>query len=203
MITKVQIFIRTLEVPHREWPLLELERHETVEILIDLILGELMVWHIPFFQDVRDLTDLHMELSPHLRVILDECTLDSLLRDNDISLNFRIRPTLEVPEIGLHEISHILSSLMMVELLAEDVLFLERITLAQSLDNIVQYIGKFHVLLCIRTVLLHRILYTYDDGTVTLIREENGIQQVPVVILDVLQLSKQPVERFLLPNHIS
>ena len=143
-----------------------------------------------------------MELCPHLRVILDEGTLDSLLRDDDVSLNLCIGPALEVSEIGLHEIGHILSNLMMVELLAEDVLFLERIALAQGLHDIVQYIGKLHVLLSIRTVLLHRILYTDDDGTVTLVREQDGVQQVSVVIPDVLQLGKQPVERFLLSYHV-
>ena len=157
-----------------------------------------MIFDIPLFQDVHNLADLHMELSPHLRVILDEGALDSLLRDNDIGLNLSVRTALEVSEIGLHQIGHILCQFMVIELLAENVLFLERIPFAQCLDDIVQHVRKHHVLLRVGTVLLDGVLYPDDDRAVTLFREENRVQQVSIFILDVLQLSKQTVQRFFL-----
>ena len=157
-----------------------------------------MMPDIPFLQDIYDLADLHMELCPHFRVILDESTLYSLLRYNNIGLYLCVWTALEVPEIGLHQIGHVLSQLMMVELLAEDVLLLERIALAQSLDDIVQHVRKDHVLLRVGTVLLDGVLYPDDDRAVTLFREENRVQQVSIFILDVLQLSKQTVQRFFL-----
>ena len=77
-----------------------------------------------------------------------------------------------------------------------------RVALAQGLDDIVQHIREGHVLLGIGTILLDGVLNLYDDRTVTLFREENRVQQVSIVILDVLQLSKQTVQRFFLSNHI-
>ena len=198
MVTEIQVFVRALEVPHGERSFPELEGHETVKVLIHLIPAQFMIPHIPFLQDVHDLTDLHMELSPHLRVIFDEGTLGCLLRNNNIGLYLCVRTALEVSEIGLHQIGHVFRQLMVIELLAEDILLLERIALAQSLDDIVQHIRKVHVLFRIGTVLLDGVLYLDDNRTVTLFREKHRVQQVPIVILDVLQLSKQTVQRFFL-----
>ena len=198
MVTEVQVLVRALEVPHGESTLPELESHETVQVFVNLVPAELMMPDPSLLQDVHDLADLHMEISPHLRVILDKRALDSLLCDNDISLDLCVRTAFEVSEIGLHHIRHVLSHLMVIGLLAEDILFLKRITLAQCLDDIVQHIRKHHVLLSIGTVLLHRVLDLNDDRAVTLLREKHRVQQVPVVILDVLQLSKQTVQRFFL-----
>ena len=90
----------------------------------------------------------------------------------------------------------------MVALLAEDVLLLERIALAQGLDDIAQHITELHIQLGIGAETRHRILDFYDDGTVALLRPEYGVHKLPALVLDVLKLGKQLVKWSFLRSHV-
>ena len=185
-VTKIEVFIRTLEVLHRERPFLEVEGHEAVEVFVHLLAVELMVPDTSLRQYVKHLADLHMEVQPHLRVVFDKGTLDSFLGDDQVCRYFRVGPSLIVPEITLREERHALCYLMVVVLLAENVLLLQGIPFAKSLDDVVQYVRIGKILVGIRTVLLDWVLHLNDNRTVTLVGKQHCVQVVPLFILHIL-----------------
>lgn len=92
-------------------------------------------------QDVGHLTDLGVEVLPFLRVVLHELAVLRLLRDNKVGAYLRELPSLEVTEIAPVQELRVFRHVVVVGLLAEDVLLLQGIALAERL----RHIGK-HVL---------------------------------------------------------
>ena len=157
-----------------------------MQILVYLLPVQLTVSDVPFRENVHHLAHFHMEILPHLRVIFDEGTFDGLLSDDEIGFDLRIGPALEIPEIAFCEERHLIRNLMVVILLAEDILFLKRIPFAESLNDIVQHNGIGEILVCVRTVLLHRVLHLNDDRTVPLSGKQYRIKMLSMLILHIL-----------------
>ena len=63
-VTHPQAVVTGLETPHRERTVLEVEGHESVEVLVYLVLRELAVPDASFLEDVHDLAHLRVEVEP-------------------------------------------------------------------------------------------------------------------------------------------
>ena len=79
---------------------------------------------------------------------------------------------------------------MVIRLLAENILFLQRIPLTKCLDDIVQHVCIGKILVCVRTVLLHGILHFNDDGAVSTSREQHCIEMLSLFVLYILKLGE-------------
>ena len=90
---------------------------------------------------------------------------------------------------------------MVVVLLAENVLFLQCISLSKRLDDVIQHVLVSEILVGVRAILLHRVLHLDNHGAVPLLREQHGIEVFPFFIFHVLQLREQPVHVFFLARH--
>ena len=200
-VPHVQVLVRALEVPHGERSFLELECHEAVQVFIHLLPAQLPMADVPLSQDVHHLAHLHMELLPCLRVILHESTLHRLLRNNKIGGNLGVWSSLEVFEIAFREERHVLRDLMVIRLFAEDVLLLQRISLTKCLDDVVQHVREGEILVCVRTELLYGVLHLNDDGAVSTSGEQHRIEVSSLIVLHILQLGEQAIQRFLFPKH--
>ena len=141
----------------------ELEGHEAVAILIDFLLGQLSVLDVLLLEDVAHLGNLGMEVQPPLRVVLNELAALCLLREDKVGTYLRKFSSLKVTEVAFGQELRILRHLMVVGLLAEHVLFLQGITLAERLHHVGEHILKKHVLLRIGTELLHGIGYLENN----------------------------------------
>ena len=141
----------------------ELEGHEAVAILIDFLLGQLSVLDVLLLEDVAHLENLGMEVQPFLRVVLNELTPLCLLREDKVGTYLRKFSSLKVTEVAFGQELRILRHLMVVGLLAEHILFLQGIALAERLHHVGEYILKKHVLLRIGTELLHGIGYLENN----------------------------------------
>ena len=141
----------------------ELESHEAVAILVHLFLGQLPMLDILLLEDVAHFGNLGMEVQPSLRVVLNELAALCLLREDKVGTYLRKFSSLKVTEVAFGQELCILRHLMVVGLLAEHVLFLQGITLAERLYHIGEHILKEHVLLRIGTKLLHGIDYLENN----------------------------------------
>ena len=141
----------------------ELESHEAVAVFVHLFLGQLPVLDILLLEDVAHFGNLGMEVQPFLRVVLHELTPLCLLREDKVGTNLRKFSSLKVTEVAFGQELRILRHLMVVGLLAEHVLFLQGITLAERLYHIGEHILKKHVLFRIGTELLHGIGYLENN----------------------------------------
>ena len=158
-----EIFVRCLEVGHGERAVPELERHEAVAILVDLLLGQQAVPDMLLGKHVVHLGDLGMEVQPFLGVILHKLAALRLLRDYQIGAYLRELSSLEVVEVAPGQELGIFRYLMVVALLAEDVLLLQRIAFPKRLQHAAQHLLKAHVLLRVRTQLLYGIGHFKND----------------------------------------
>ena len=201
LVTHLQAVVTGLEALHREGAVLEVEGHEAVEVLVDLVLGELAVPDAALLEDVHDLAHLGMEVEPCLGVVLHESGLDCLLRDDKVGADFGIGSAVEVAEVAPGEELHIVGDVVMVALSAQHVLLLQGIALAEGLDDVVQHVGEGDVLNGIRGILLNGVLDLDDDGGIAVLREENRVQQLAGTILDVLELGEEAVKRLFLVCH--
>nr|WP_234152744.1 hypothetical protein [Bacteroides xylanisolvens] len=163
-----EIFVRCLEVGHGERAVPELERHEAVAILVDLLLGQQAVPDMLLGEHVIHLGDLGMEVQPFLGVILHKLAALRLLRDYQIGAYLRELSSLEVVEVAPGQELGIFRYLMVVALLAEDVLLLQGIAFPKRLQHTAQHLLKAHVLLRIRTQLLYGIGHFKNDGRFSL-----------------------------------
>ena len=141
----------------------ELEGHEAVAILVHLFLGQLPMLDILLLENVAHFGNLGMEVQPSLRVVLNELAVLCLLRKDKVGTYLRKFSSLKVTEVAFGQELCILRHLMVVGLLAEHVLFLQGITLAERLYHIGEHILKEHVLLRIGTKLLHGIDYLENN----------------------------------------
>ena len=174
-----------------------------MKVFVDLVLGELVIPDTSLREYICYLADLHMKVQPGFRIILDESALHDFLCDDEIGFDFRIGPSLKIPEITLAQELHILRYLMVVELLAEDVLLLEGIPFAQCLHDVVENIHEIHIQLSIGAVLLHRILNLNDDGTVAILGEQDSVQEPSVISSHILQLGEIAVDNSFLTEHVN
>ena len=198
LVAHLQAVVTGLETLHGEGAGLEVEGHEAVEVLINLVLGELAVPDAAFLQYVHDLAHLRMEVEPCLGVVLHEGGLDGLLRDNEVGAYLGIGSAIEVAEVAPSEELHIVGDVVVVALAAQHVLLLQGIALAEGLDDVVQHVGEGDILNCVRGILLHGVLDLDDDGGIAVLREENRVQQLAGAILDVLELGEEAVKRLFL-----
>ena len=141
----------------------ELERHEAVAILVDLLLGQQAVPDMLLGKHVVHLGDLGMEVQPFLGVILHKLAALRLLRDYQIGAYLRELPSLKVVEVAPGQELGIFRYLMVVALLAKDVLLLQGIAFPKRLQHTAQHLLKAYVLLRIRTQLLYGIGHFKND----------------------------------------
>ena len=201
LVAHLQAVVTGLEALHGERTVLEVEGHEAVKVLVDLVLGELSVPYTSLLEDVSDLGDLGMEVEPCLGVVLHEGGLDGLLRDNEVGAYLGIGSAIEVAEVAPSEELNIVGDVVVVALAAQHVLLLQGIALAEGLDDVVQHVGEGDILNCVRGILLHGVLDLDDDGGIAVLREENRVQQLAGAILDVLELGEEAVKRLFLVCH--
>ena len=201
LVAHPQAVVTGLEALHREGTVLEVEGHEAVEVLVDLVLGELAVPDAALLEDVHDLAHLRMEVEPCLGVVLHEGGLHRLLRDDEVGADLGIGAAVEVAEVAAREELHVFGDGMVVALTAEDVLFLKGVALAEGLDDVVQHVGVGDILHGIGGILLHGVLYLDDDGRIAVLREEDRVHQLAIGILDVLELGEETVKRLVLGTH--
>jgi len=195
-VANLQVLVRALEVGHGKRPLLELERHEAMKVLVNLRLAQLTVHNTFLLQDVGYLGHLYMEVLPSFSIVFHEGIVRTFLRDDEKGAYVGIRPSLEVVEVTFGEELLFSLRLMVIFLLAENILFLQGIPLAERLDDVGQYVLKEPILVGIGTILLHGILNLKEDRWVAFLRPQHRIEQFPVLIPDVLQLGKEFIEWF-------
>ena len=92
---------------------------------------------------------------------------------------------------------------MMICLLAEDVLLLQTVTLAQCLEHVVPDIHVGIVLIRIGTPLLYRILYLEDRRRIAVPGIQDGIRDMTFRVGDVLDAGKKAVKNLFLATHSS
>ena len=201
LVAHPQAVVTGLEALHGERTGLEVERHEAVEVLVDLVLRELAVPDAALLEDVHDLAHLRMEVEPGLGVVLHEGGLHRLLGDDEVGADLGIGAAVEVAEVAAREELHVIGDGMVVALTAEDVLFLQGVAFAEGLDDIVQHVGIGDILHGIGGILLHGVLYLDDDGRIAVLREEDRVHQLAIGILDVLELGEETVKRLVLGTH--
>ena len=201
LVAHLQAVVTGLETLHREGAGLEVEGHEAVEVLVDLVLGEFAVPDAALFEDVHDLADLGMEVEPCLGVVLHEGRLDGLLRDDEVGAYLGIGSTIEVAEVAAREELHFVRDVVVVALAAQHVLLLHGIALTERLDDVVQHVGVDDILHGISGILLNGVLDLDDDGGIAVLREEDRVQQLAGAILDVLELGEEAVKRLFLVCH--
>ena len=200
-VTHLQAVVTGLEALHGEGAVLEVEGHEAVEVLVDLVLGELAVPDTALLEDVHDLAHFGMEVEPCLGVVFDEGRFDGLLRDDKVGADLGIGSAVEVAEVAPGEKLHIVCDVVVVALAAQHVLLLKCIALTERLDDVVQHVGEGDILHGIRGILLHGVLDLDDDGGIAVLREEDRVQQHAGTILDILELGEETVKRFFLVCH--
>ena len=142
-----------------------------------------------------------MEVKPLFGVVLDEHVFAGLLSDDQEGADVSIFPAFKIAEVALGKELHFGRDVVVVALLAEDVLFLEGIAFTQCLHDIAQHVTELHIQLGIGAEARHWILYFEDDGTITLLRPEYGVQKISALIIDVLKLGKESVKRSFLCCH--
>ena len=169
LVAHPQAVVTGLEALHRERTGLEVEGHEAVEVLVDLVLRELAVPNAALLEDVHDLAHLRVEVEPGLGVVLHEGGLHRLLRDDEVGADLGIGAAVEVTEVAAREELHVLGDGMVVALTAEDVLFLQGVTFTEGLDDVVQHVGVGDILHGIGGILLHGVLYLDDDGRIAVL----------------------------------
>jgi len=196
-----QAVVTGLETLHGEGAGLEVEGHEAVEVLVDLVLGELAVPDAALLEDIHDLADLRVEFEPGLGVVLHEGGLHRFLGDDEVGADLCVWAAVEVAEVAAREELHVGCDGMVVALTAEDVLFLQGVAFAEGLDDVVQHVGVGDVLHGIGGILLHGVLYLDDDGRIAVLREEDRVHQLAIGILDVLELGEETVKRLVLGTH--
>ena len=201
LVAHPQAVVTGLEALHRERSGLEVEGHEAVEVLVDLVLRELAVPDAALLENVHDLADLRVEVEPGLGVVLHEGGLHRFLRDDEVGADLGIGAAVEVAEVAAREELHVFGDGMVVALTAEDVLFLKGVALAEGLDDVVQHVGIGDVLHGIGGILLHGVLNLDDDGRIAVLREKNRVHQLAIGILDVLELGEETVKRLVLGTH--
>ena len=201
LVAHPQAVVTGLEALHREWSGLEVEGHEAVEVLVDLVLCELAVPDAALLENVHDLAHLRVEVEPGLGVVLHEGGLHRLLRDDEVGADLGIGAAVEVAEVAAREELHVFGDGMVVALTAEDVLFLKGVAFAEGLDDVVQHVGIGDILHGIGGILLHRVLNLDDDGRIAVLREEDRVQQLAIGIFDVLELGEETVKRLVLSTH--
>ncbi len=114
----------------------ELKRHEPVAVFVDLRFGELAVADTFLGQDVVDLGDFRVEVKPFLRVVLHELASLSLLGYDKVGVYLGKFSSLKVFEVASCKKLGILRHTVMVGLLAQNILLLEGVALAESLHYI-------------------------------------------------------------------
>ena len=201
LVAHPQAVVTGLEALHGEGTVLEVEGHEAVEVLVDLVLGELAMPDAALLEDVHDLAHLRVEVEPGLGVVLHEGGLHRFLGDDEVGADLGIGAAVEVAEVAAREELHVIGDGMVVALTAEDVLFLKGVALAEGLDDVVQHVGVGDVLHGIGGILLHGVLNLDDDGRITVLREEDRVHQLAIGILDVLELGEETVKRLVLGTH--
>ena len=159
--------------------------------------------NILLLEDVSYLAHLYMKVHPSLRIVFDERTVRTFLRDDEKGADVCVFPPLEVVEIAHGEKLHTVCYLMMILLFTEHILLLQGISFAQCLYDIGHHILKQGIQSGIRTVLLHGILYLEDDGTFAVLRPQYRIELLSFLVPDVLKLGKQTVENLFLLCHVS
>ena len=85
---------------------------------------------------------------------------------------------------------------MIIFLSAKNILFLQAITLSESLENIVKNFSIAIIESCLGAIVLHGVLYLYDNRGITILGKKNGIQKIPLGISYIFQLGVQLVKRF-------
>ena len=75
---------------------------------------------------------------------------------------------------------------MMESLPAKDILLMQGIALTESLEDMIQHVHKGIVLVCIGTVLLHRVLYLKDRTVVACLAIQHSIDNLSPRIGNVL-----------------
>ena len=166
----------------------ELKSHEAVTVFVDLLLGQHPVPDMLLAENVGNLVDLGMEVQPFFRVVLHELAALCLLRQDKESPYLREFSSLKVAEVASCQKFRILRHLVVIGLFAEDILFLQGISLAKSLYDVGEYILKAQVLLCIRTELLHGIGHFKDYGRFAFCSEKNNM------VVHLFQLGIEPVK---------
>jgi hypothetical protein len=127
-----------------------------------------------------------MEVLPSFDIVFHEGIVSTFLRNNEEGAYVGIFPSLEVVEIAFGEELLFSLRLMVILLLAEDVLLLQGIALAECLDDVGQYVLEETIQVGIGTILLYGILYLEEYGRIALLGPEYRIEQFPVLIPDVL-----------------
>ena len=197
-VAHLQAVVTGLETLHGEGAVLEVEGHKAVEVLVDLVLGELAVPDAALLEDVHDLAHLRVEVEPCLGVVLHEGGFYRFLRDNEVGAYLSIGSAVEVAEVAPGEELHIVGDVVVVALAAQHVLLLQGIALTERLDDVVQHVGEGDILHSVRGILLHGVLDLDNDGGIAVLREEDRVQQFAGAILDVLELGEEAVKRFFL-----
>ena len=123
-VAYLQVLVRTLEVGHGEWTLLEPECHKAVKILVYLRLTQLAVGNTFLLQNVSYLGYLDVEVLPSFGVVFHEGIVRTLLRNDEEGAYVGIFPALEVVEVTFGQELLFSLRLIVILLLAEDVLFL-------------------------------------------------------------------------------
>ena len=187
-VADFQILVRCLEVAHGERTVTELKSHEAVAVFVDLFLGQHPVPDMLLAENVGNLVDLGVEVQPLLRVVLHELAVLCLLRQDKESPYLRKFSSLKVAEVASCQKFRILRHLVVIGLFAEDILFLQGISLAKSLYDGGEHILKAQVLLRICTELLHGIGHFKDYGRFAFCSEKNNM------VVHLFQLGIEPVK---------
>ena len=131
-----------------------------------------------------------MEVEPFLGVVLHELSSLRLLCHYKIGGDFSELTAIEVIEIATGQELRIFGYVAVVTLAAEYVLLLQGIALAESLDDVSQYVLKNHVPLRVGTQPENRVCHFKDDRGGPLCVEQHDIT------VRFLQLGVYPVEDF-------
>lgn len=167
-VSGLQVFVRCLEVGHRERTVPETEHHEAVAVFVDLFLGEPAVADVFLPEDVVHLVYFYMEVQPFLGVVLHELAALCLLCDDEVGAYLRELPSLKVAEVAFGQELRVFRHVVVVSLLAEDVLLLQGISLAECLYHTRKHVLKVQILFRIRTELLHGVGHLEDDRRLAL-----------------------------------
>ena len=167
-----------------------------MKVFVNLLLIQLAVSDTFLMKDVCHFCDLHMKVPPSFGIVFHEGVARTFLGNDKKCAYVSVFPPLKVVEVAFSQELLIAFYLMVIFLLAEDVLLLEGIALAERLDDIGQHILKEPILVSICTILLHRVFYLKENRRIALLRPQHRVEQFPVLPPDVLQLSKEFIEWF-------
>src|SRR5574344_33155 len=128
-----------------------------------------------------NLTAFHLKVSPSLVVIREQTAFLTFLRNGQVTDTVRIGAPCEVFEIGIRQ-ELLLTVIIGNEILTdEDVLLMNCITFAQSLDNRAHQVGVVVVTVNVSRIFLHGIGYFQDGRVFTCLGVNNADT---IVILD-------------------